>query len=154
MHTFVFPRRNINIRHIAVPQSFTSNIFCVLRCLRFCCDDGSRHQAAWNDGQDLHRICLHTFIKAFDLAHIGGGPNPGFGPVVIDLGHSWLIERRGLANRSDGLGRPAWPIKLKGWGAGVARALSIKVKGWRARVGLGFVDENEKLRLGRARAGQ
>ena len=58
----------------------------------------------------------------------------------------WLIEARGLANRSEGL---CWPgpvdksegfrwaglaqrasIKVRGWGAGLAHGLSIKVKGW------------------------
>ena len=57
-----------------------------------------------------------------------------------------LIEARGLANRSEGLG---WPgpvdksegfgrgglaqgpsIKVRGWGAGLAQGLSIKVRGW------------------------
>ena len=58
----------------------------------------------------------------------------------------WLIEARGLANRSEGLGWPGpvdksegfrWAglaqgpsIKVRGWGAGLAQGLSIKVRGW------------------------
>ena len=60
----------------------------------------------------------------------------------------WLIEARGLANRSEGLGWPGpvdksegfrWAglaqgpsIKVRGWGAGLAQGLSIKVRGWGA----------------------
>ena len=40
----------------------------------------------------------------------------------------WLIEVRGLANRSEGLG------------AALARALSIKVRGWGAGLAQGPVD--------------
>ena len=59
---------------------------------------------------------------------------------------AWLIEVRGLANRSEGLGWPGpvdksegfrWAglaqgpsIKVRGWGAGLAQGLSIKVRGW------------------------
>ena len=39
-------------------------------------------------------------------------------------GLAWLIEVRGLANRSEGLAN-----RSEGLGAGLARALSIKVKG-------------------------
>ena len=61
-------------------------------------------------------------------------------------GLAWLIEARGLANRSEGLGWPGpvdksegfrWAglaqgpsIKVRGWGAGLAQGLSIKVRGW------------------------
>ena len=47
---------------------------------------------------------------------------------------AWLIEARGLANRSEGLGWPGPVDKSEGfrW-AGLARALSIKVMGWGAR---------------------
>ena len=69
----------------------------------------------------------------------------------------WLIEARGLANRSEGLGWPGpvdksegfrWAglaqgpsIKVRGWGAGLAQGLSIKVRGWEVWAGPGPVDE-------------
>ena len=44
---------------------------------------------------------------------------------------AWLIEVRGLANRSEGLGRPGPVDKSEGFGwAGLAHGLSIKVRGW------------------------
>ena len=68
------------------------------------------------------------------------GVTPGLRRLV------WLIEARGLANRSEGLGWPGpvdksegfrWAglaqgpsIKVRGWGAGLAQGLSIKVRGW------------------------
>ena len=68
------------------------------------------------------------------------GVTPGLRPLA------WLIEARGLANRSEGLGWPGpvdksegfrWAglaqgpsIKVRGWGAGLAQGLSIKVRGW------------------------
>ena len=65
--------------------------------------------------------------RVFDLAEIRGGPNPGFGPAM-DLSHLGLIEVRGLANKGEGLGWLASPIEVRGWGAGLAWALSIRVR--------------------------
>ena len=55
-------------------------------------------------------------MRAFDLAQIRGGPNPGFGPAM-DLGHLGQIEVSGLANGSEGLGQLASPIEVRDWGA-------------------------------------
>ena len=59
----------------------------------------------------FHEDAGHAVVhhRAFDLAQIRGGPNPGFGPAM-DLGHPWLIEVRGLANRSEGLAN-----RMMGW---------------------------------------
>ena len=62
----------------------------------------------------------------------------------MDLGHLGLTEVRGLANRSEGLGRLASPTDVRGWGAGLAWAPSIKMRGW-DRAGLGPVDKSEGL---------
>ena len=59
-------------------------------------------------------------------------------------GLTWLIEVRGLANRSEGLAN-----RSEGLGAGLAWALSIKVRGW----GPGWpgpVDKSEGLGAGLA----
>ena len=54
----------------------------------------------------------------------------GVTPAGVTLGLrrlAWLIEARGLANRSEGLG------------AGLAWALSIKVRGWGAGLAFGLL---------------
>ena len=56
----------------------------------------------------------------------------------------WLIELRGTANRSEGLGWPVPVDKKEGfrWG-GLAQALSMKVRGWGERASPGPVDNSE-----------
>ena len=59
---------------------------------------------------------------------------------------AWLIEARGLANRSEGLGWPG-PVDRSeafGW-AGQAQGPSIKVRGFGGRAGPGPVDKSEGL---------
>jgi len=74
----------------------------------------------------------------------------------MDLGHLGLIEVRGLANRSEGLGGRAGPgpvdksegflsIKVRDWGARLAQALSTKVRAWVAGLAQGPVDKSEGL---------
>ena len=46
------------------------------------------------------------------------------------MGHLGLIEARGLANRSEGLGQLASPTEVMGWEARLALALLIKVRAW------------------------
>ena len=59
---------------------------------------------------------------------------------------AWLIEARGLANRSEGLGRPGLVDKCEGFGwAGLAQGPSIKVMALGNRVGPGPVDKSERL---------
>ena len=65
----------------------------------------------------------------------------GVTPAGVTLGLrrlAWLIEARGLANRSEGLAWPGPVDKSEGfrW-AGLAWALSIKVRGWGGRAGPG-----------------
>ena len=56
----------------------------------------------------------------------------------------WLIEARGLANRSEGLGGPGPVDKSEGFKrAGLVRALSIKVRGLGSRASPGPVDKSE-----------
>ena len=51
---------------------------------------------------------------------------------------AWLIEARGLANRSEGLGWPGPVDKSEGFGwAGRAQGPSIKVRGLGGRAGPG-----------------
>ena len=57
-------------------------------------------------------------------------PRKGFGLRPGD-GQAWLIEVRGLANRSEG------------FGTGLAQALSIKVKALGGQAGPGPVDKSE-----------
>ena len=59
---------------------------------------------------------------------------------------AWLIEARGLANRSEGLGWPGPVDKSEGfrW-AGLAQGPSIKVRGLGGRAGPGPVDKSEGL---------
>ena len=58
----------------------------------------------------------------------------------------WLIEARGLANRSEGLGWPGPVDKSEGFGwAGRAQGPSIKVRGLGGRAGPGPVDKSEGL---------
>ena len=63
-------------------------------------EEGERDANEKNDNEEVNEKDGNH--RAFDLAQIRGGPNPGFGPAM-DLGHPWLIEVRGLANRSEGL---------------------------------------------------
>ena len=63
----------------------------------------------------------------------------------------WLIEARGLANRSEGLGWPGPVDKSEGfrW-AGLAQGPSIKVRGLGGWAGPGPVDKSEGLGAGLA----
>ena len=59
---------------------------------------------------------------------------------------AWLIEVRGLANRSEGLGRPGPVDKSEGFGwAGLAQGPSIKVRDLGGWAGPGPVDKSEGL---------
>ena len=57
----------------------------------------------------------------------------GVTPAGITAGlrrQAWLIEARGLANRSEGLGWPSTVDKSEGFGwTGLAQGPSIKVRG-------------------------
>ena len=59
----------------------------------------------------------------------------------MDLGQLWLIEVRGMANRSEGL-------------ANRSEGLANRSEGLGGRAGLGPVDKSEGLGAGLARAGQ
>ena len=62
------------------------------------------------------------------------------------LGLIWLIEARGLANRSEGLSWPDPVDQREGCGlARLAEGPSIKVKGFGGQAGPGPVDKSEEF---------
>ena len=100
--------------------------------------------------------------KKVRVCQIGWGPqtkgNRGR-PFWWHVGLRWLIEARGLANRSAGLGWPGPVDKSEGFrwagpaqgpsckvedsGVGPAKALSIQVRDWRGGLGQGTANRSE-----------